>query len=249
MGSLSPIDSEARTPAGRGYPAAAHTADAVVLRVAGDELQTLLWQRREVPFLGAWALPGGYLVPGESLEASARRHLREKVGLVGVGHLEQLETRSEPERDPRGWTVTTAFLALAAPDAEMDAPPDTAWHPVAAPPPLAFDHGELLALATARLLGKATYTNIAFALVDEPFTIAELRRAYEAVLGYAVSATNLQRVLQRAGILESTGERRAPAGGRGRPAELFRFTQRSLTVSKPLAAFRPPRAARISLPG
>jgi ADP-ribose pyrophosphatase YjhB (NUDIX family) len=241
MGSVPAIDSEARSRVSSPYPAPAHTAEAVVLRVADEGLQTLLWERREPPFAGSWALPGGYLAPGESLEASARRHLREKVGLVEVGHLEQLETRSEPERDPRGWTVTTAFLALAAPNAEPSAPPDTAWHPVAAPPALAFDHDALLALAAERLRGKATYTNIAFALVDAAFTIAELRRAYEAVLGYPVDATNLQRVLQRAGVLEPTGARGAPVGGRGRPPELFRFTERTLTVSKPLAAFRPSR--------
>lgn len=209
-----------------------------MLRAGGHGLQTLLWHRREEPYAGRWALPGGYLAPGESLEASVRRHLREKVGLARVAHLEQLGTRSEPERDPRGWTVTTAYLALVGPDQAVEVPPDTAWQAATEPLPLAFDHDELLAAGIDRLRGKLTYSNIAFALVPEVFTLAELRTAYAAALGHDVSATNLRRVLQRAGLLEATGEHRPPGRAGGRPAELFRFTQRELTIPRPLAAFR-----------
>jgi ADP-ribose pyrophosphatase YjhB (NUDIX family) len=211
-----------------------------VLRVgASGVLQTLVWQRRDAPQAGRFALPGGFLAPGESLEASARRHLRDKVGVPDVGHLEQLETRSEPERDPRGWVVTTAFLALVAPETEAGDAPDTAWWDAAAPPPLAFDHDALLALAVERLRRKLSYSNIAFALAPPTFSISELRTIYAGALGYEVSATNLQRVLLRGELLERTGERRAPGAGGGRPAELFRFRDCQLTISRPLAAFRP----------
>lgn len=226
------------------HPAASHTADAVVLHVADGVLETLLWQRAEDPDAGAWALPGGYLGPTETLEASVRRHLREKVGLREVGHLEQLETRSEPTRDPRGWTVTTAYLALVAGPATVEAPPDTAWHPAGTPPPLAFDHADLLDVGTERLRAKLTYSNIAFALVAETFSVTDLRRTYAGVLGYHVSPTNLQRVLERGGLIEATGERRPAGAGGGRPAELFRFRHDTLTIPRPLVAFRPAAGRR-----
>ncbi len=213
-----------------------------MLRVGAGGLQTLLWQRREEPQAGRFALPGGFLEPGESLEESVRRHLREKVGVVAVGHLEQLETRSEPQRDPRGWVVTTAYLALLGPGTQVGAQTDTQWCDAACPPPLAFDHDALLTLAVDRLRGKLSYSNIAFALAPPAFSVSELRAAYASVLGYDVSATNLQRVLLRGELIESTGERRAPGSGGGRPAELFRFRRRELTISHPLAAFRPPSA-------
>ena len=224
------------------YPAAAHTADVVVLRVSEQErLEVLLWERASEPFRGHLALPGGYLATGESLEHSAMRHLAEKVGMQAVVHLEQLETRSEPDRDPRGWTVSTAFLGLAGTDAPEPEPPpgDTAWYDAGAPPALAFDHRELLELAVERLRGKLSYTNIAFGLVPRTFTIADLRVAYRAVLGYDVDPANLLRVLLRGELIVPTGRRR-PAGPRGgRPAELYRFSRRTLTVSRPFAAFRP----------
>jgi len=223
------------------YPAAAHTADIVALRVSAKErLEVLLWERADEPFRGQLALPGGYLATGESLEHSAMRHLSEKVAMQTVAHLEQLETRSEPDRDPRGWTVSTAFLALTGPDSAKPEPPgDTAWYDAGSPPTLAFDHRDLLALAVERLRGKLSYTNIAFGLVPRTFAIADLRVAYRAVLGYDVDPANLLRVLVRGELIVPTGQRR-PAGPRGgRPAELYRFTRRELTVSRPLAAFRP----------
>jgi 8-oxo-dGTP diphosphatase len=219
---------------------AAHTADAVVLRVGPDEgLEVLLWQRQKEPFTGYWALPGGFLRHGESLEESVRRHLHEKVGVTSVSHSEQLETRSKPLRDPRGWVITTAFVCLVAPDLTTQAPSDTAWRQAANPPPLAFDHRELVDLALMRLRGKLSYSNIAFALTPDCFSISELAAVYRAVLGYAVSPTNLQRVLERDRLIEPTGRQRASGAGGGRPAVLYRFVDRELTISKPLAAFRP----------
>jgi hypothetical protein len=169
------------------------------------------------------------------------RHLAAKVGAGPVAHLEQLETRSEPERDPRGWLITTAFLALARPDIQVAERADTAWYPALDPPTLAFDHAELLQIAIERLRGKLSYSNIAFGLVRPAFAISELRDVYQAVLGYEVSPTNLQRVLERDGLIEPTGQHR-PAGARGgRPPELHRFRHDRLTISRPYAAFAPKR--------
>ena len=87
---------------------------------------------------------------------------------------------------------------------------------------------------------KLSYTNLGFALAPESFTIAELRDVYEAALGYDVSATNLQRVLLRRGVLEQTGERREPGPSGGRPPALFRFRTPRLEVTDPFAVLRPP---------
>src|ERR687892_1172758 len=91
---------------------AAHEALAAVLQVRAGRLQALLWQRAREPFLGAWSLPGGYLEPGETLEQSIRRHLAVKVDVRELSHLEQLETRSDPNRNPTEWQLATAYLGL-----------------------------------------------------------------------------------------------------------------------------------------
>jgi 8-oxo-dGTP diphosphatase len=119
-------------------------------------------------------------------------------------------------------------------------PTDTAWHPVDALPPTAFDHGEIVLAGRERLRGKLSYSNVGFALAPETFTLAGLRDIYAAALGHDVSPTNLKRVLLRRGAIESTGERRAHGLAGGRPAELYRFRTRRLEVTDPFAVLRPP---------
>ena len=200
-----------------------------------------MWQRARDPFKNRWSLPGGYLEPGETLENSIRRHLATKVDVRELAHLEQLETRSDPERNPRAWELATAYLGLVPADLDPELPPDTAWHAVASLPQAAFDHGEIVEAGLQRLRAKLSYTNIAFALAPEFFTLSELRAIYTAALGRDVSATNLQRVLLRRDVLERTGSKREPGKTGGRPAELFRFRARRLEVTDPFAVLRPPR--------
>ncbi|HWG16091.1 MAG TPA: NUDIX domain-containing protein [Streptosporangiaceae bacterium] len=221
-------------------PRFAHDVLAVVLQVRQSRLQVLLWQRAEPPFAGQWALPGGPLAEDERLGTSLSRHLATKVDLTGIAHLEQLETRSDPERDPRGRVLATAYLALVSSDHEPKVPPDTAWHPVADLPPTAFDHGSLAESGRERLRAKLSYTNIGFALAPETFTIAQLRDIYAASVGHAISATNLQRILTRRRVIEPTQEAARPTSAGGRPATLYRFVTRQLVVTNPFAAFRPP---------
>jgi len=214
---------------------------AVVLQVRDERLQVLLWQRAREPFLGAWALPGGDLGADETLEESIRRHLAAKVDVRELSHLEQLETCSDPDRNPGRRVIATAYLGLVPADVDPRVPADTAWHPVDDLPQLAFDHGEITLAGRERLRAKLSYTNVGFALAPPSFTIAELRVLYRAALGYDVSATNLQRVLLRRGLLERTGERRSPGPAGGRPAAVFRFRRRRLEVTDPFAVLRPPR--------
>lgn len=217
----------------------AHVTLAAVFQVRDGRLQALLWRRARQPFLDAWALPGGYLEAGETLEESIRRHLADKVDVRELSHLEQLETRSEPGRAPE-WQLATAYLGLVPVGVDPAVPADTAWHPVDELPTLAFDHGAILLGARARLRAKLSYTNLGFALARDAFTISELRELYSAALGHEVSATNLQRVLLRRGVLEPTGDLRAPGRVGGRPAALYRFRSRALEITDQFAVLRPP---------
>jgi 8-oxo-dGTP diphosphatase len=232
-----------KTPVPRAWPAQA--ALAVVLQVRDGELAVLLWQRAREPFAGRWSLPGGELAPDETLEASIRRHLAAKVDVRELAHLEQLGTYGDPERNPARWELATAYLGLVPLDVDPDVPADTRWHPVDELPPTAFDHGEIVLAARERLRGKLSYTNIGFALAPPSFSLAELREVYVAALGHEVSATNLKRVLLRRGVLEPTGERRAPGRAGGRPAEVFRYRRRQLEITDPFAALRPPSAGAL----
>ncbi len=216
-----------------------HAALAVVLQVRSGLLRVLLWKRAREPF--AWALPGGYLEPEETLEDSIRRHLAAKVDVRELSHLEQLDTRSEPDRVPGEWELATSYLGLVPTDADPGLPEDTAWHPVERLPPTAFDHGAIVLAGRERLRAKLSYTNAGFALAPETFTISQLRDLYAAALGHDVSATNLQRVLLRRNVLEPTGDRREPGRSGGRPASLFRFRSRELAITDEFAVLRPPR--------
>ena len=213
----------------------------MVLQVRGDSLCALLWQRGRPPFEGAWSLPGGYLEPGEALERSIRSQLARKVDVAELSWLEQLETVGDPDRHPVEWQLATAYLGLVPRGLDPALPSDTAWHEVDdLPAELAFDHGPIVLAGRERLRAKLSYTNIGFALAPEMFSMSELSAIYTAALGYPVDPTNLRRVLQRRGVLEPTGERRSPGRGGGRPAAVYRFGSRALSVTDPFAVLRPP---------
>jgi len=221
---------------------AVHEVLAVVLQVREGELRVLLWERARDPFGGFWALPGGALGADETLEQSIRRHLAAKVDVREVAHLEQLATLSDPRRHPGRRQLATAYVGLVPRDTgTRSVPADTAWHSVERLPELAFDHRQIVLAGRGRLRAKLSYTNAGFALAPAEFTLSELRALYAAALGHEVSTTNLQRVLLRRGLLEETGERRAPGRSGGRPASVYRFRSRSLEVTDPFAVLRPPQ--------
>ena len=217
-----------------------HEVLAAVLQIRDGCLQVLAWQRAREPDSGRWALPGGLLGDDEDVERSVRRQLAEKVDLREVTHVEQLGVFSRPDRVPDVRRIATAFLGLVPSDADPAVPPDTAWHPLAALPPTAFDHAAIVADARDRLRAKLSYTNLGFALAPREFTISALRDLYVSALGHPVSATNLQRVLTRRNVLEPTGEVAPPGPAGGRPAAVFRFTERTLRVTDAFAVLRPP---------
>ncbi len=222
------------------HPAPAHVTLAVVLQVREGGLSVLLWQRAKPPFEGCWALPGGYLRRNETLEASIRRQLAEKVDVRELAHLEQLETLGDPNRAPQEWQLATAYLGLVPAGVDPELPDDTSWHPVDSMPSPAFDHEGIVIGGRERLRAKLSYTNIGFALAPAEFTVSELRDLCAAALGHDVSATNLQRVLVRRSVLKPTGGVRASGPAGGRPGALFRFRSPELEITDQFAVLRPP---------
>lgn len=221
-------------------PPADHEVLAAVLEVRAGSLQVLLWERAMEPHAYRWSLPGGLLRPDEDVEESIKRQLAEKVDVRQLSHVEQLAVFSAPDRVPGSRVVASAFLGLVPADNDPAVPEDTRWHPVDSLPLTAFDHESIVRRARDRLRSKLSYTNIGFALAPPVFTISALRELYSAALGYRVSATNLQRVLSRRGLLEATGETAPPGKAGGRPAALFTFANHSMAVTDPFAVLRPP---------
>lgn len=200
------------------------TVDLVIFTIREHRLDVLLIERALPPFEGRWALPGGFIREGESLEQAALRELQEETGVRDV-YLEQLYTFGEPGRDPRGRVVTVAYYALiSAEHAQLVASTDARaarWWPVAKHPRLAFDHDRILDYAVERLRNKLEYTTVGFQLLPRRFTLTELQRVYEAILGRPLDKRNFRRKLALLGILKPTKERRRELG---RPAQLYEFS-------------------------
>ncbi|MEU3725459.1 NUDIX domain-containing protein [Streptomyces sp. NPDC031705] len=208
------------------------TVDLAVLTVRAGALHVLLIRRGQEPYAGAWALPGGFVLPRESAETAARRELAEETGLppelVAALHLEQLRTYSEPDRDPRMRVVSVAFTALVP---DMPEPAEAGggdadgarWVPVGEAAELAFDHGLILADARQRVGSKLEYTCLATAFCPPEFTLGELQTVYETVWGTTLDRPNFRRkVLATPGFVQAVPGAARLTGGRGKPAALYR---------------------------
>ncbi len=211
------------------FPPFAVTVDVVLLTVRLGALSVLLVERDTHPFRGALALPGGFVRPDEDLDEAAVRRLEHETGVRrDTAHVEQLGAYGSPGRDPRMRVVSVAYLVFA-PDLPPPVPGrrtrSVAWWPVEQvdAPALAFDHEQVLAAGVERARAKLEYTPLAAAFVGEQFTVAELRRVYEAVWGRLLDPRNFHRkVTGTPGFLVPVG-RPAPVGPEGgRPAALFR---------------------------
>jgi len=216
------------------YPPAAVTVDVVLLTIRGDRLMALTVRRGVSPYQGQLALPGGFVRPGEGLEAAAARELAEETGLAtGSVHLEQLASYGDPQRDPRMRVVSVAYLALAprlpVPQAGSDAA-EASWIAVddlLEAPDLAFDHHQILADGVERARSKLEYTPMATAFCPPEFTVAQLRRVYEVVWGATLDPRNFHRkVTGTPGYLSPASS--VTAGERGRPAQVYRKGQASV---------------------
>ena len=211
------------------YPRPALTVDCIVfgLENAGD-LKVLLIQRKNQPFAGRWALPGGFVDVGEAPEQAARRELEEETGLKNV-FLEQLRTFGEPGRDPREHVVSVAHDALVnVADARVRAADDArqaAWFPVGRPPPLAFDHAKILRVAHDRLQDRLRRQPVGRELLPRKFTLSQLQHVYEAILGKEIDKRNFRRRVLRTGLLVATDQTQKQVPHRA--ARLYRFDART----------------------
>jgi 8-oxo-dGTP diphosphatase len=199
------------------------TVDVVIFTLRHDDLLVLLIQRGHPPFEGLWALPGGFVGPEETLEEAALRELEEETGVRDV-YLEQLYTFGDPGRDPRGRVITVAYFALV-PSAEIEVRGGNdaraaRWWSVYHLPELAFDHARIVNYALTRLRYKLEYTAVGFQLLPDEFTLSELQRAYEVILGEKLDKRNFRNKLRKAEVVEPVNRRRE---SKGRPAQLYRF--------------------------
>ena len=209
------------------------TVDVAIFSVLGGALRVLLARRpddADEPFPGRWALPGGIVDVHRdaTLQACALRKLKEKTG-VSSPYLEQLGSWGDAKRDPRGWSATHAYFALVPAPADTDRATGTAaseWVQAdeARRRRLAFDHGEILAAAIERLRGKVEYTSLPAFLCPEPFTLPELQRVYEIVLGRGLDKSAFRKRMLDAGFLEEAGQ---VSGASGRAAMGYRVRERA----------------------
>jgi 8-oxo-dGTP diphosphatase len=203
------------------FPSVVCTVDVVLLGLQDSHLSVLLHRREREPFAGVWTLPGGFIHPEEdvSCEASARRVLRQKTGLEGL-YLEQLACFSGPARDPRGWSLSLAFVALTSSLPLADA--GQKWVRSDQLDPLPFDHGQIVTTALERVRNKSHYSSLAALLCPEPFTLPELHAIYETLLGEDINPVSFRRKMDELGILEAVpGSKKAL--GAHRPAQLYRL--------------------------
>lgn len=227
------------------YPPFAFTADIVLLTIRRGKLCALLVQRGTHPEKGRWALPGGFVGIDESAEEAAMRELAEETGVeLNTAHIEQLRTYSTPDRDPRMRVVSTAFIALI-PYSDLpilkagDDAAQAHFFPVydilegneEDEVPLAFDHRTILSEGVERTASKLEYTTLAATFLEEPFTIADLRRVYEEVWNTEIHAANFRRKILSADsvVQEVPGKGQSVFQG-GRMAQLYRRGDSSLLM-------------------
>lgn len=216
------------------------TVDVVIFTVLDDQLQALLIKRpagAEEPFPNAWALPGGFVdvKKDDSLEACAMRKLLDKTG-VKSPYLEQLGSWGSKTRDPRGWAATHAYFALIPANSvslAQDEAKAAKWHPVDELSPrkrLAFDHSQILQTALERLRSKVEYTSLPAFLLPEPFTLPQLQKVYEVVLGRPIDKSGFRTRALAADFLKEDGFLDV---GSPRPAMGYRLRTRDAAVNFP----------------
>ena len=224
------------------YPPFAVTVDIAIFTIRDDALQVVLIERGQEPFLGALALPGGFVQPDEDLDQAAARELAEETGLrAGSWHLEQLGSYGSPNRDPRMRVVTVAYWAVCAELPGLRGGGDAAratLTPVErikrGSVRLAFDHERIVSDAVERARSKLEYTALAARFCPPEFTISQLRRVYETVWSEDLDPGNFQRSVQGSGAFEKrAGEAPADRPQRGRPAALWAFNSSIVREDQP----------------
>lgn len=206
------------------------TVDVVIFTIINKQLYVLTVKRSEEPFKEIWSLVGGYvdIEKDKNLAATAKRKLQEKTG-VHMPYLEQFETIGNATRDPRGWSITTVYFALiSSEEIELKTGKgtnDVKWSKIEkgkVEELLAFDHTEILQRCTQRLRNKVLYTSLPIHLMPNEFTLTELQKVYEIILGKDIEHKSFRRRILGADILEETENKKYE--GR-RPAQLYRVKE------------------------
>jgi 8-oxo-dGTP diphosphatase len=209
------------------------SVDPVLFTLIDDRLHVLLRNRTWQPFAGMWSLPGAINPANQQLKETMLHEL----GAMGLGDIwvEQLKTfdrppqyidgaLARPGRDPRGRVISVAYFGLVPIGRHGVEGKNVAWMPVDALPPLAFDHAEIVQYALWRLRNKILYSSVAFQLLPGEFTLTQLQKAYEHVLGEQLDKRNFRRKVLDSGVVVETGS--CTQQGTRRPARLYRFAQR-----------------------
>jgi len=206
--------------------------DSVIFSIKDGALSVLLIGMNKDPFKGQKAFPGGFIGQNETTEDAARRILKEETGVSDV-FLEQLATFDAPKRDPRGRVISVAYYALLpSSDIKLKAAAkysDIGWYATGELPKLAYDHKQIAETAINRLRSKLEYSNVAWSLLPRDFTLTELQKVYETILGRDLDKRNFRRKILALGLIDDSGEKQK--GGVHRPAQLYHFKQRKLVYT------------------
>lgn len=200
--------------------------DLLVFTIDEDRLKLLTIRRQYPPFEGFRALPGVFVRDDETLDQAAMRGLREETGLEDI-YFEQLYTWGAPDRDPRRRVISVSYLALVdagrlrgvAPGLRTTQAELTDIRELLEAQDVAFDHRHIAAYGRQRLANKVEYTPIAFSLVPEEFTLPQLQRVYEILLGKPLYKANFRKKI--APMVEQT--ERSTAGDAHRPSKYYRL--------------------------
>jgi 8-oxo-dGTP diphosphatase len=198
----------------------------VIFTVKDEDLKVLLIRRGVEPFKGRWAIPGGRLERGETLDAAAARKLVEETGVSDV-YLEQLYTFSELDKSAPAGAIAIGYFALVDYDsvslpARKDWP--TAWFSLRELPELAFENEAVLDYALMRLRYKLEYTNVAYSLLPRYFTMSQLQAVYESIMARKLDKRNFRKRILSLGIVQPTDK--TVVFGAHRPAKLYTFSSR-----------------------
>lgn len=202
--------------------------DTVIFTIKDNELCVLLIQMKKNPYTGLWAFPGGRVEDNETTEETALRILKTQTGVSNV-YLEQLKTFDSIERDQLERVISVASFALIANDVSLkttDKYADVKWWPIKKLPELAYDHKLIAKEANTRLKSRLQYTNIAWSLLQDEFTLTDLQRVYEIILDTTIDKRNFRKRILSLDLIVSTGKKRG--GEANRPAELYKFKHRKL---------------------
>ncbi|MBR3889169.1 NUDIX hydrolase [bacterium] len=209
------------------------TVDTVILTLKDNDLQVLLVRRDNEPFKDKWAIPGGYVKMSENLDDAALRVLKEKTNVDNI-YIEQLYTFGDPLRHPVSRVITCAYFALIrAEDIDVITADNVDWHSVNNLPALAFDHKEIILYSLKRTRERLELCPVAYQLLNEKFTLTEMQRAYELIMGKTLDKRNFRKkVIQTEGLIELSEFSKSSSK---RPARLYTFEHIKLNSKR--AAF------------